>query len=124
MRRGVEHGRRDVRAASTRTGSRPVLGLDSRRSAFVGLLFARQPQRLLRDRVAGTTLLDFTDDAVVLPILKWLGMTRSIEGWRIIEITNAVSLRFFDAYLRGAPKPRFADEFPELTVEMTDYASQ
>jgi hypothetical protein len=74
--------------------------------------------------VAGTTHLDFTDDAVVLPILKWLGMTGSIEGWRIIEITNAVSLRFFDAYLRGAPKPSFADELPELTVEMIDYASQ
>ncbi len=72
--------------------------------------------------MAGTTHLDFTDDAVVLPILKWLGITGSIAGWRMIEITNAVSLRFFDAYLRGAPKPSFDDDFPELTVEAADCA--
>ncbi len=72
--------------------------------------------------VAGTMHLDFTDDTVVLPILKWFGMTGPIAGWRIIEITNELSLRFFDAYLRDAPKPRFGDEFPELTVETSENA--
>ena len=74
--------------------------------------------------VKGTTHLDFTDDAVVLPILKWLNVTGDIDGGRAIEITNAVSLLFFDAYLRGGPKPRFDDEFPELTVEMNNHASE
>ena len=74
--------------------------------------------------VKGTTHLDFTDDTVVLPILKWLNITGDIAGGRAIEITNAVSLRFFDAYLRGGPKPRFDDGFPELTVEMNNYASE
>jgi hypothetical protein len=53
-----------------------------------------------------------------------LNITGDIAGWRVIEVTNAVSLRFFDAYLRGAPKPRFNDEFPELTTRMNDYASE
>ena len=74
--------------------------------------------------VKGATHLDFTDDTVVLPILKWLNITGDIDGLRVIEITNAVSLRFFDAYLRGAPKPRFNDGFPELTVVTNDSASE
>jgi len=74
--------------------------------------------------VEGTTHLDFTDDTVVLPILKWFGLTGSIAAERVIEITNTVALRFFDSYLRGAPKPRFDGEFPELTVEMNGYAGE
>jgi hypothetical protein len=74
--------------------------------------------------VEGAAHLDFTDDALVLPLLKWLNTSGSIAGRRIIEITNVVSLRFFDAYLRGGPKPRFNGECPELTVEMNDYASE
>ena len=68
--------------------------------------------------VQGATHLDFTDDTIVLPMLKWLNMTGTIAAERIIEITNAVALRFFDAYLRGGPKPRFDGEFPELTVDV------
>jgi hypothetical protein len=74
--------------------------------------------------VAGTTHLDFTDDTLVLPILKWLKITGPIEGERAVEIANAVSLRFFDAYLRDGPKPRFDNEFPELTVEMNARARE
>ena len=59
-----------------------------------------------------------------MPILKWLNITGDIAGWRVIEITNVVSLRFFDAYLRGGPKPRFDAGLPELTVEMNDHARQ
>ena len=33
--------------------------------------------------VKGTTHLDFTDDAVVLPILKWLNITGDIDGGRV-----------------------------------------
>ena len=56
-------------------------------------------------------------DAVVLPILKWLSVTGRIDGWRAIDIMNGVSLRFFDSYLRGGPRPRFDNDFPELTVK-------
>jgi predicted dienelactone hydrolase len=74
--------------------------------------------------IEGASHLDFTDDAVVLPILKWLRVTGSIDGARAIEITNAVTLRFFDAYLRRGPKPRFNGELPELTVQMNDHARE
>jgi hypothetical protein len=66
--------------------------------------------------VAGATHLDFTDDTFVLPILKWFGMTGSIGSWRIVDVTNAVALQFFDAYLRGGPRPRFEGQFPEVAV--------
>ena len=75
-----------------------------------------------RIEVAGATHLDFTDDPVVLPILKWLNLTGTIAAKRIVAITQIVSLRFFDAYLRGGPKPRFDPDLPELTVEMNDAA--
>jgi dienelactone hydrolase len=77
-----------------------------------------------RVEVAGATHLDFTDDPVVLPIFKWLEVFGPIPSERVIEIMNAVELRFFDAYLRGGPKPRFDGEFPELTVEMNDRAAR
>jgi predicted dienelactone hydrolase len=67
--------------------------------------------------VAGATHLDFTDDTFALPILRWFGMSGSTGGWRIIEITNAVALEFFDGYLRGGPKPRFDGQFAEVAVE-------
>ena len=67
--------------------------------------------------VAGARHLDFTDDTFVLPILKWFGLAGSIDGWRVVEITNGVALEFFDGYLRGGPKPRFEGEFPEVTVK-------
>lgn len=77
-----------------------------------------------RVTVSGATHLDFTDDAVVLPILRWLNVLGPIRAERIVEITNAVELRFFDSYLRGGPKPRFDGLFPELTVETNDIAAQ
>jgi hypothetical protein len=43
---------------------------------------------------------------------------------RAVDIVNAVSRQFFDAYLRDGPKPRFdAQAFPELRVTMNDQAS-
>ena len=55
--------------------------------------------------------------SVTMPLLKWLNIAGEIDGQRAIEITNAVALRFFDAYLRDGPKPRFEDlQFSELTV--------
>ena len=74
--------------------------------------------------VQGSKHLDFTDDAVVLPILKWLNVTGPLPGRRAIEITNAVSLRFFDAYLSDGPKPRLDDGFPELTVATSPSVSE
>jgi hypothetical protein len=66
---------------------------------------------------------DFFDMTFLMPIMKWAGVNGTIKSERAIEIVNAVSLRFFDAYLRDGPKPRFdAQEFPELRVRMNDQA--
>lgn len=102
----------------------PYLALvrDDQRS-FEYLLLASRSD-FYRVTIAGTRHLDFTDDTFVLPLLKWLGLAGTIDGARMIELTNAVVLRFFDAYLRGGPKPRFDGEFPELTVEMNDHAAR
>ena len=100
----------------------PFLGLVREGQRHLDYLLPASESDYYGVSVAGASHLDFTDDAVVLPILKWLDMTGSIDARRVIEVTNAVSLRFFDAYLRGGPKPRFGAEFPELTVHMNDRA--
>ena len=102
----------------------PYLALTRENQDSLDYLLSASRSDYYAVEVKGTTHLDFTDDAVVLPILKWLNISGDIAGGRVIEITNAVSLRFFDAYLRGGPKPRFDDEFPELTVETNNYASE
>jgi predicted dienelactone hydrolase len=66
---------------------------------------------------------DFLDMTFVMPFMKWLGANGPINAMRAVEIVNAVSLEFFDAYLRAGPKPRFdTREFPELRVTMNDEA--
>jgi predicted dienelactone hydrolase len=66
---------------------------------------------------------DFLDMTFLMPFMKWLGANGPIAPGRAVEILNAVSLRFFDAYLRDGPKPRFdAQEFPELQVTINAQA--
>jgi predicted dienelactone hydrolase len=67
---------------------------------------------------------DFCDMTFLMPFMKWLGANGPIDPMRVVDIVNAVSLKFFDAYLRDGPKPRFgAQEFPELRVTMNSRAS-
>ncbi len=67
---------------------------------------------------------DFCDMTFLMPFMKWLGANGPIDAMRAVDIVNAVSRKFFDAYLRDGPKPRFdAQEFPELRVTMNDQAS-
>jgi predicted dienelactone hydrolase len=102
----------------------PFLGMNREGENFLDYLMSASRSDYYAVEVKGATHLDFTDDTVVFPILRWLNITGEIAGWRVIEVTNAVALRFFDAYLRGAPKPRFDDEFPELVTRMNDYARE
>jgi predicted dienelactone hydrolase len=102
----------------------PFLGMTREGQDFLDYLLSASADDYYAVEVEGATHLDFTDDTVVLPILKWLDITGEIDGLRMIEITNAVALRFFDAYLRGGPKPRFDDGFPELTVRINAHAER
>ena len=68
--------------------------------------------------VAGTRHYDFTDFKRLSPALGWVGLTGSIEGTQIRDITNAYTRAFFDFHLRGWQGAiLFADsaEFPEVT---------
>ena len=68
---------------------------------------------------------DFLDMTFLMPFMKWLGANGPIDPMRAVDIVNAVSLKFFDAYLRDGPKPHFdAQEFPELRVTMNEQASK
>ena len=74
--------------------------------------------------VEGTGHGDFCDMTFLMPFMKWLGANGPIDPMRAVDVVNAVSRKFFDAYLRDGPKPRFdAQEFPELRVTMNDQAS-
>lgn len=66
---------------------------------------------------------DFCDMTFLLPVMKWLGANGPIDPWRAVDIVNAVTREFFDAYLRGGSTPRFeALGFTELRVSMNDLA--
>lgn len=93
----------------------PFLALVQERSDSLDYLLAASRSDFYLAKVKGATHLDFTDDTVALPILKWLNITGDVDGKRMLEITNVVALQFFDAYLRDTPKPRFT-ELPELVV--------
>jgi hypothetical protein len=74
--------------------------------------------------VEGAAHGDFCDMTFLMPFMKWLGANGPIDPMRAVDIVNAVSRQFFDAYLRDGPKPRFdAQAFPELRVTMNDQAS-
>lgn len=75
--------------------------------------------------VAGAEHTNFMDVSLFAPVLKWLGVTGSIDGERVIEIMNVMSHRFFDAYLRGTSAPNLeAGEFPELSIRTNEPVAQ
>jgi predicted dienelactone hydrolase len=75
--------------------------------------------------VEGAEHSDFCDMTFLMPFMKWLGMNGPIDAMRAVNVVNAASLRFFDAYLREGAKPRFdTREFPEFRVTMNDLASR
>jgi hypothetical protein len=102
----------------------PYLALIRENQESLDYLLAASHSDYYQVEVAGATHLDFTDDAVVLPVLKWLNVTGEIDASRVIELTNVVSLGFFDAYLRGGAKPRFSEGYPELIVTTNAYARE
>jgi predicted dienelactone hydrolase len=53
-----------------------------------------------RVEVAGTTHLDFTDVALVAPLLRYGGALGAIDGTRMMRVVNAYTLAFFDRHLR------------------------
>ncbi|HEU4617161.1 MAG TPA: hypothetical protein VFV10_03935 [Gammaproteobacteria bacterium] len=67
--------------------------------------------------VDGASHPDFCDMTFLMPFMRWLGAAGPIAPMRAVAVVNAVTLEFFDAYLRGGPKPRFdPQELPELRV--------
>ncbi len=68
--------------------------------------------------VDGAAHTNFMDVSLFAPVLQWLGVTGTIEGKRVIDIMNVLSLRFFDAYVRGNGAPELEPEgFPELSTK-------
>ena len=67
--------------------------------------------------VEGAAHTNFMDVSLFAPVLQWLGVTGPIDGQRVIDIMNVLSLRFFDAYVLGTGAPELEPEgFPELSV--------
>ena len=67
--------------------------------------------------VEGAAHTNFMDVSIFAPVLQWLGVTGPIEGQRVIDVMNVLSLRFFDAYVRGTGAPELEPEgFPELST--------
>ena len=67
--------------------------------------------------IEGATHFDFTDFTYAVPLFRAFGLTGSIDGGRMIGITNSVMLNFFDHTLKDEPvaEELFSDT-PEIVV--------
>lgn len=63
--------------------------------------------------VKGTKHFDFTDFPLVTPGYKALGFLGENSGPRIVQVTNAYVLAFFNAYLKDQPSPLLQSAVPE-----------
>ncbi len=67
--------------------------------------------------VKGASHFDFTDFTYACPLFKTFGLAGSIDGMRMIDITNTVMLNFFDHTLGGKPVAgELFSDVPEIVV--------
>ena len=70
--------------------------------------------------VKGSTHMDFSDNPVVLPITKRMGMSGKIKSKRMTHILNSYLLSFFDKHLKGKDAQLLdgpSSDFPEVNFE-------
>lgn len=70
--------------------------------------------------VQGSRHFDFTDFPLVTPIFRLLGFIGSVPGERMVHITNAYTLAFFDQQLRGQASPLLegpSPDYPEVLLD-------
>jgi predicted dienelactone hydrolase len=82
------------------------------------LLTSKAPYYLIT--VDGAAHTNFMDVSLFAPVLRWLGVTGSIDGRRIVDIMNVATRRFFDAYVGGHASRDVGVEpegFPELATQ-------
>ena len=118
-----------VSAPARRTGlAQPALFLFSDSQSLTGWNPEENQEQFaqVRPNLRGATLLltlrnsghyDFADLPLLSPLAPLLGLKGSIEGERALTIVRALSVAFFDEYLRGQPQPLLQDPtaaFPEL----------
>ncbi len=67
--------------------------------------------------IEGSEHFNYSDFSIMSPLYKMTGLLGPIEGYRMLEITEAYVLAFFDKYLKGQAAPLLdapADEYPEV----------
>jgi hypothetical protein len=68
--------------------------------------------------VEGAAHSNFTDVSAFVPLFRWLGVTGTIDGNRVIDLMNAVATRFFDTHVRGESSAVLElEDFPEVSVQ-------
>jgi len=68
-------------------------------------------------RIAGSEHFNYADFSIMSPLYQMTGLLGPIEGYRMLEITEAYLLAFFDKYLKGQAAPLLdapADDYPEV----------
>jgi predicted dienelactone hydrolase len=67
--------------------------------------------------VKGASHFDFSDFTYACPLFKTFGLAGSIDGMRMIDITNTVVLNFFDHSMKGKPVAgELFSDMPEIVV--------
>ena len=68
-------------------------------------------------RVKGSTHFDFTDFTYAWPLFRTMGYMGTIDGMRMIDLTNTVVHEFFDHSLKGKPvRGELFTDIPDITV--------
>ena len=70
-------------------------------------------------RVKGSTHFDFTDFTYAWPLFRTMGYMGTIDGMRMIDVTNTVVHEFFDHSLKGKPvRGELFTDIPDITVRL------
>jgi len=84
---------------------RPFMFMNSENSLLFNAMYDIAKGPTYAVTVEGSTHFSYTDFSIVAPGYKLAGLLGPIDGYRMLEITEAYVLAFFDKYLKGEATP-------------------
>jgi len=84
---------------------RPFMFMNNESSLFYNVMFEKANGPVYAVSIDGSTHWNFLDVSIISPLFQMMGSTGPIDGYRMLEITEAYVLAFFDKYLKGQDAP-------------------
>jgi len=96
---------------------RPFMFMNSENSLLFNAMFDIALGPTYAVNIGGSQHLNYADFSIMSPLYQMTGILGPIDGYRMLEITEAYVLAFFDKYLKGQAAPLLdspADDFTEV----------